>query len=45
LNDLARLAGMSAGEAAAALTELELDGRAATLPGGFAATARAAFDA
>lgn len=43
LNDLARLADMSPGAAAAALTELELEGRAATLPGGFVATARAAF--
>jgi len=43
VNELARLAEMSASAAAAALMELELSGRAASLPGGFAATARAAF--
>lgn len=43
LNDLARLAGAPAGAVAAALTELELEGRAATLPGGYAASPRAAF--
>lgn len=43
LNDLARLAGAPAAAVAAALTELELSGRAATLPGGYAASPRAAF--
>lgn len=43
LNDLARLAGAPAGAVAATLTELELEGRAATLPGGYAASPRAAF--
>jgi DNA processing protein len=43
LNELARLAGMTPAVAAAGLIELELEGRAASLPGGFAATAGAAF--
>ncbi|MBP6689500.1 MAG: hypothetical protein KA153_05885, partial [Hyphomonadaceae bacterium] len=33
-----------AGAVAAALTELELEGHAASLPGGYAAQARAAFN-
>jgi len=45
INDLARLAGASAGAVAAALTELELEGRAASLPGGYAASPGAAFAA
>ncbi len=36
VNDLARLLGAGTGAVAAALTELELDGRAATLSGGYA---------
>ncbi len=43
VNDLARLVEAPAGVVAAALTELELDGRAASLPGGYAAAATAAF--
>jgi DNA processing protein len=43
LNELARLADMTPAAAAAGLVELELEGRAASLPGGFAATAGAAF--
>jgi len=43
VNDLARLVEAPAGIVAAALTELELEGRAASLPGGYAAQARAAF--
>ena len=43
VNDLARLVEAPAGAVAAALTELELEGRAASLPGGYAAQARAAF--
>ncbi len=43
INDLARLAGASAGAVAAALTELELEGRAASLPGGYAASPGAGF--
>jgi DNA processing protein len=43
LNDLARQLAVSAGAAAAALTELELSGRAASLPGGYAAIAVASF--
>lgn len=43
VNDLARLVEAPAGAVAAALTELELDGQAASLPGGYAALARAAF--
>jgi DNA processing protein len=45
VNELARLADMTPASAAAALIELELEGRAASLPGGFAATAGAAFGA
>lgn len=44
LNALARSAGMNLGDVAAALVELELAGRAASLPGGFAALPRAAFE-
>ena len=43
LNELARLLGVGIGQVAAALTELEIEGRAASLPGGYAATAQAAF--
>lgn len=43
VNDLARLTETSAGAVAAALTELELEGRAASLPGGYATTPGAAF--
>ena len=43
VNDLARLVEAPAGAVAAALTELELEGQAASLPGGYAAQARAAF--
>jgi DNA processing protein len=43
VNDLARLVEAPAGAVAAALTELELDGRAASLPGGYAASSGAAF--
>jgi DNA processing protein len=43
INDLARLVGAPAGAVAAALMELELDGAAASLPGGFAATSGAGF--
>jgi DNA processing protein len=43
VNDLARLLEASAGAVAAALTELELEGRAASLPGGYAASSGAAF--
>ncbi|MGE3142908.1 MAG: DNA-processing protein DprA [Hyphomonadaceae bacterium] len=43
LNDLARLAAAPASAVAAALTELELEGRAASLPGGYAAAPGAAF--
>lgn len=43
VNDLARLLDAPAGEIAAALTEMELEGQAASLPGGYAAQARAAF--
>ncbi len=45
LNELARLLESNAGQVAAALTELELEGRAATLPGGYAASAGASFAA
>lgn len=38
LNDLARLLNVGAGAVAAALTELELAGRAASLPGGYASS-------
>ncbi len=43
LNDLARALGVSVAAAAGALTELELEGRAASLPGGYAASPSAAF--
>jgi DNA processing protein len=43
VNDLARLLDAPAGAVAAALTELELEGHAASLPGGYAARANAAF--
>jgi DNA processing protein len=43
VNDLARLIEAPAGAVAAALTELELEGRAASLPGGYAALSGAAF--
>lgn len=43
VNDLARLVGAPAGVVAGAVTELELSGRAATLPGGYAASPGAAF--
>lgn len=45
VNDLARIAQAPAGTIAAALMELELEGAATSLPGGYAALARAAFDA
>jgi DNA processing protein len=45
VNDLARLTAAPAGAVAAALVELELDGRAASLPGGFAGLPRAGFSA
>ncbi len=43
VNDLARLLEAPTGVVAAALTELELNGRAASLPGGYAASASASF--
>ncbi|MGE0595317.1 MAG: DNA-processing protein DprA [Hyphomonadaceae bacterium] len=43
VNDLARLTEAPAGAVAAALMELELDGTAASLPGGYAASPGAAF--
>ena len=43
VNDLARLVEAPMGAVAAALTELELSGRAASLPGGYAASSGAAF--
>lgn len=43
VNDLARLADAPAGAVAAALMELELEGSAASLPGGYAAAASASF--
>ncbi len=43
VNDLARLLEAPAGAVAAALTELELNGQAASLPGGYAASSGAAF--
>jgi DNA processing protein len=43
VNDLARLLDIPAGAVAAALTELELSGQAASLPGGYAASSGAAF--
>ena len=45
LNDLVRLTKASLGDVAAALTELELSGQAASLPGGYAASSGAAFPA
>jgi len=45
INDLARLVDATAGAAAAALVELELEGRAASLPGGYAASSGAALPA
>lgn len=43
VNDLARLVDAPAGAVAAALTELEMNGQAASLPGGYAASYGAAF--
>jgi DNA processing protein len=43
VNDLARLLEAPAGAVAAALTELELEGKAASLPGGYASSPGAAF--
>jgi DNA processing protein len=43
VNDLARMTESSIGAVAAALTELELGGQAASLPGGYAASSGAAF--
>lgn len=43
VNDLARLTEAPMGAVAAALTELELEGQAASLPGGYAARARHGF--
>jgi DNA processing protein len=43
VNDLARLLETPAGVIAAALTELELNGQAASLPGGYVASSGAAF--
>ena len=43
VNDLARLTETIIAAVAAALVELEIEGRAASLPGGYAALARAAF--
>lgn len=43
VNDIARLIEAPAGAVAAALAELELNGRAASLPGGYAASSAAAF--
>lgn len=43
VNDLARAAGGAVSEVSAALMELELEGRAASLPGGYAASSAAAF--
>ncbi|MBX9746918.1 MAG: DNA-processing protein DprA [Hyphomonadaceae bacterium] len=43
VNDLARLTEAPMGAVAAALTELELEGQAASLPGGYAARAHHAF--
>ena len=43
VNDIARLLDAPAGAVAAALTELELLGQAASLPGGYAASSGAAF--
>jgi len=44
VNDLARLTDAPMGAVAAALTELELEGHAASLPGGYAALGRHAFN-
>lgn len=43
VNDLSRLTEAPAGAVSAALMELEMDGRAASLPGGYAASPAAAF--
>ncbi|HWA01861.1 MAG TPA: DNA-processing protein DprA [Caulobacterales bacterium] len=43
INDLARLTEAPAGAVAAALVELEIEGAAASLPGGYAAAASASF--
>jgi DNA processing protein len=43
VNDLARLTDVSIAAVTAALVELEMEGQAASLPGGYAALARAAF--
>ncbi len=43
VNDLARLAAAPTSAVAAALVELELEGRAASLPGGYAASSSASF--
>ena len=43
INDVARLADAPVAAVAAAIMELELEGRAATLPGGYAASPGAAF--
>ncbi len=43
VNDLARLTETSIAAVTAALVELEMEGQAASLPGGYAALARAAF--
>ena len=43
VNDLARLVDAPAGAVAAALTELELNGQAASMPGGYAASSGAAL--
>lgn len=43
VNDIARLLDAPAGAVAAALTELEMNGQAASLPGGYAASSGAAF--
>ncbi len=43
VNELARTAGAAISEVSAALMELELEGRAASLPGGYAASSLAAF--
>jgi DNA processing protein len=43
VNDLARLTESSIATVTAALVELEMEGQAASLPGGYAALARAAF--
>ncbi|HRK64065.1 MAG TPA: hypothetical protein PLN53_06680, partial [Terricaulis sp.] len=43
VNDLARLTETTIAAVTAALVELEMEGQAASLPGGYAALARAAF--